>query len=235
MLGDPILRFASSRETIDPALVDICLADKTKWNAAAAKQACEIVQVAARAGSAFARCMCFGFSLAGLGQVKSNDSAFQWATGAADVGFPPGNFLLGKCHEEGIGVPIDLERARQYYELAADGGFGFAACHLAALFHSGRLGNANRLRALDYAALAYQLNDPMAPLLLGGWYEEGDSVIRNENEAVLWYTRAAELGNFFACDRLSRAYALGELGLPKDMELAKKYESMFDSQLSPER
>lgn len=231
MLVDPVLSFASKYESIDPEWIEICQLNKATWDVSTANRSYEIFRKAAEAGSSFAMCMCYGFSLAGWGQPKSNETAYYWAKQAASKGFAPGYFILGSCYENGIGVSADLEQARHYYELAVEGGFGFAACHLAAMYHSGQFGRRDMIKAIENAALAYQFHEPMGPLLIAGWYETGDGVIRNEKAAVLWYERAAELGNFLASDRLSRAYAVGELGLAKDGNLAKKYEEMFHSQV----
>jgi TPR repeat protein len=231
MLTDPVLLYALKKESIDPEWVEICRLDKTTWDAATACHSYEIFRKAAEADSAFAMCMCYGFCVAGWGQPISKESAFQWVEKAAAKEYAPGYFLLGNCYENGIGIPVDIEQARCYYVLASDAGFGFAACHLAELCHSGKFGRPDMIKALEYATHAYQLQEPMAPLLIASWYEQGDGVIENEKEALLWYKRAAELGNFFASDRLNRAYRYGELGLPKDIDLANKFEAMFNSQL----
>lgn len=230
-LIDPTLAYALEHDPPDPVLQEICQQDTTKWDQATASRNYELFREAAEAGSPFAMCICSRFCRAGWGQKASEERALTWVRESARKGFAPGLFELGSCYEQGVGVPIDLEEARRYYSLAVEGGFGFAGCHLAVMYHSGRFGPPDIIKALQYANLGYQLKDAMAPVLLGSWYENGEGVIRNQQEAVLWYRRAAELGNFFASDRLARAYARGELGLPKDAALAKKFESILDSQL----
>lgn len=232
MLVDPALAYATQSGPVPPELVQICHLDKTRWDDATARRSYKTILLAAEAGSPFAMCMCCRFCQAGWGREQSNEEALEWAKKADKAGFAPGCFELGNCYEKGIGVPANIDQACDHYKLAVDRGFGFAACHLASLYHSGRLGKQNNSEAVRYATLAYELKDPASPLLMAGWYEDGDGVIRNEKEAVLWYSRAAELGNFIASNRLSRAYELGELGLPRDSELAKKYRLMFDNQLA---
>lgn len=231
ILIDPAVLFSIRNETADQHVIEIFCADKSVWTAEVAEQAYQLVKAAAENGSALAMCLCSRFHGAGWGRPVSTVTAFEWAKQSADTGFPPGCFELGNCYENGIGVPCDLEQARYLYVLAVEGGFGFAACHLANLYHSGRFGQRDTHLALHYANLGYQLKDAMAPLLIATWFENGDGVIRNESEAVLWYTRAAELGNFFASNRLNNAYTSGELGLPRDPKLAQRFESMFNAQL----
>ena len=47
----------------------------------------------------------------------------EWFQRAADRGQPRALFLLGECYEEGHGVTADLNRAKQYYQKAADKGY----------------------------------------------------------------------------------------------------------------
>ncbi|WP_426344103.1 hypothetical protein ACN9MU_02690 [Pseudoduganella sp. R-32] len=61
--------------------------------------------------------------------------------------------------------------------------------------------------------------------MIASWFERGEGVAKNEEQAARWYLRAAEMGNFLASLRLSEAYSNAELGLPKDETLAKKFES----------
>jgi TPR repeat protein len=66
--------------------------------------------------------------------------------------------------------------------------------------------------------------------VLGGWYENGDGIEKNESAAVMWYERASKLGSFLASERLHSAYLYGELGLVVNKITAKKYLDLFESQ-----
>ena len=54
---------------------------------------------------------------------EDNDKAFEWFEKSAAQGHGRALFLLGECFEEGNGVQADLEKAKQYYQKAADKGY----------------------------------------------------------------------------------------------------------------
>jgi len=229
-LSDPLLVYATRVDAVAPDLLRICKLDFRQVDESVAQRGFSSFREAAEKGSAFAMCMCSRFCRTGWGVPQSNVEAFRWAEKAGVAGYAPGHYEVGKCYEEGIGVLANLDRARQCYEEAAEGGFGFAAYHLAEMYSSGKFGDANVVKAIERAKWADHLNEPMASLLLAKWYEEGIGVGKDLNEAVSWYFRAADLGNFFASFRLSMAYQLGELGLPKDQDKAKKYQDLCSIQ-----
>lgn len=219
---DPTLCFAVQIESLDPTWIDICLQDKTKWDRATAQNYYEIFRKGAEAGSPFAMCICSRFCLAGLGQ-SSVEMALEWVAKAVACGSALGYFEMGGLYQRGIGLPKDVDQARSHYLSSAKLGFGFAATQLAEMYRTGQFGSIDMGSAIEFATLAYQLDDSMSPLLIAGWYERGDGVAKDEEEAVRWYVRAAEMGNFLASLRLSEAYANAELGLPKDEMLSKKF------------
>ncbi len=230
-LKDPLLAYSEAKGEKHSELVKELFARSfSQTSESAASDAYSACKRAADEGSSLAMCICSRFCRVGFGTRQSNEDSFKWAERATESGFAPAHYELGKCYEEGIGVTRDLNLARKHYQLAADGGFGFAACHLATMCHDGKFGMAERMRFIQYAEQAYELGEPLAPMTLAIWYENGDGVIRNDREAATWYVRAAELGNFAASLRLSMAYAHGELGLKKDPQMAKKYESLCGSQ-----
>lgn len=47
----------------------------------------------------------------------------------------------------------------------------------------------------DYYRKASILNDPLATLVLGGYYEKGQGVPLNTDTALTYYTKAIELGH----------------------------------------
>jgi uncharacterized protein len=231
MIFDPTFLFARTRSTIDPELVDICFLDVSNCDLATARRAFEVCHSAAVCGSAFAMCMCSRFCRSGWGTTQSDHDAFQWATMASGVGFPPGYYELGRCYEEGIGVSKDIELARRNYASASEGGFGYAALFLAVSYHKKEIDSPDNAIALEWARRAYELNESTAALELARWYEEGEGVIKNPKEAVIWYARASALGNFFASARLGIAYEMGNLGLHQDREMAQKYEQLSITQM----
>ncbi len=234
---DPTVVYASRNGIIPPKLFAIFTMDTRVCSQEEAADAFETVKSFAQNGSPFAMCMCSRFSQSGWGTVKSGDNAFSWANKASASGFAPGHYELGICYEAGIGVDRNIDEALRCWVLASDAGFGFAALHLAIIHHSGKLGFPDHALALKWAMRAYELDEPMAPLELARWFEEGEGVARDESVALMWYERASKLGNFLASSRLCLAYGFGDLGLGKDNELAAKYQalSLAQTQALPSR
>ena len=64
---------------------------------------------------------------------KNEDLAFEYAKRAAQQEFPTAEFALGYFYELGLHCPMDLGRAREWYQKAADHGNADAPGRLAAL------------------------------------------------------------------------------------------------------
>lgn len=90
------------------------------------------------------------------------------------------------------------------------------------------VGDSIRLAGLAGSGLAYvfsevlsaaKAGDAAAQVLLAQMYMEGKGVARNPEEAVLWYSLAANLGEGIAMNMLGRCHELGT-GTPLNHELA---------------
>ncbi len=230
MTIDPLLKYAIENEDVSKRLVDVSMMPKSKWNLDEAHDYyIEFVQ-AANAGSCFAMCICARFCRLGIGVKASESSAIEWGKKAANEKFAPGYFEIGFCYEHGVGVEVDQEQAFKFYTESASAGYAYAATYLAAKLHDGNLGFRDIKKAIMYAELGYEYGDATAPLVLGGWYENGNGVDKNLDVALMWYKRASEMGSFLASERLHSAYMYGELGLMADKIKAKKYLDLFESQ-----
>ena len=64
---------------------------------------------------------------------KNEDLAFQYAKRAAQQEFPTAEFALGYFYELGLHCPMDLGKAREWYQKAADHGNADALARLSAL------------------------------------------------------------------------------------------------------
>ena len=80
--------------------------------------------------------------------------------------------------------------------------------------------------ARPYAEAAFKLaseqNDAVAQNLLGGMYERGQGVPKDDNEAARLYKLSADLGNAQGQFSLARFYQAGRGGLPVDPAAATK-------------
>ena len=67
-----------------------------------------------------------------------------------------------------------------------------------------------------------EVEDAVDQYNLGQYYEKGLGVIRDNKEAVKWYTKSAEQGHVKAAFNLSRCYEDGQ-GVPRDKKQAMKW------------
>ena len=56
------------------------------------------------------------FSMDGIGVEKDADKAFYWTQRAAEHGDRDGQFNLAYFYEEGIGTPVNMEKAKHWYK-----------------------------------------------------------------------------------------------------------------------
>lgn len=186
------------------------------------------VRRAADEGSQLAMLLCAIWPEGHRGPAQTEVERYRWVERAGE--YPPALFELARRLEKGVGVQRNLKKALEFYERSAAGGFGLAAHRLGSAHMDGDLGTVDAPKALGYMEQAYHDGESLGALTLAQWFESGRQVIRNIPAAVRWYQKASEMGNFFATHRLQMAYTLGELGLPRDPELVKRYQSAFNAQ-----
>jgi TPR repeat protein len=214
----------------DPSLMSLAQVDLSSLSGDESREAYMRARSAAETGSAFAMCLCARWpDTHGRGKPTDNER-YTWAERAAATKYPPGLFELGLCFEKGIGVPRDLAKARELYEESSTGGFGLASHRLGTAYVDGQFGEMDARKAVDFMKLAVEQGEPLAALQLGRWFESEGNVSRDLPASVRWYELASEMGDFFATQRLQLAYTLGELGLPRDGSMAKRYEARLFEQ-----
>jgi TPR repeat protein len=88
--------------------------------------------------------------LHGYGCIPDYGEALRWLSIAADRGVPRAQVNLGIMYDQGLGVEVDVERARALYELGARRGEFFGCVFLARLLASGRCGETEGAAAIDW-------------------------------------------------------------------------------------
>ena len=122
----------------------------------------------------------------------------------------------------------DLMAALTHYGKAADAGSALAQARLAWIYD---LSEENAAAVEWYQASADQ-GHPDGQYGLGEMYAKGEGVEMNPDEALLWFTRAAENGHAQAQRVLVSAYENGLLGLTADPAKAAMLQSKLDEQLA---
>lgn len=120
----------------------------------------------------------------------------------AKLGNPVAAFNLGKIYEDGAAGAPDFTQAATYYRIAAE-------IDTAPRYNGAALG-AQGPQLISAAQMYGQY-------ALGRLYETGKGVPQDNNEAIGWYTRAADLGNIKAMLKLAVIQREGLPGVPPDL------------------
>lgn len=139
-------------------------------------------------------------------------AAFGWFARAAAQGDAEAMNMVGRCHENGWGVPVDLERAAASYRASAEGGDDWGQYNFGNLLFDGRGIAADRPQALRWFLLAASHGHGRAMNLVARCLEEGWGCRRSIEDAEYWYCQAAQAGYFRG--QFNHAVLLAERGLP---------------------
>jgi localization factor PodJL len=148
---------------------------------------------------------------------------------AANLGFAPAQFYLGRIYEAGAaGVPKDMSEARRWTQRAAQGGDPAAMYNLASYLYAGDGGPKDPAGAVEWFRKAAERGVVNSQYNLAQLYETGHGVTQNLAEAYKWYLVAAASG-----DPESKANVqLLKAQLPADVRAtAERSAAAFHSQL----
>ncbi|KAG0322111.1 hypothetical protein BGZ97_008678 [Linnemannia gamsii] len=170
---------------------------------------------AAMQGHADAELAVSGWYLTGhpQGLIQSEPLAFEWASKAARRGWSKAEYTLGHYHEVGIGVPQDLQLAKQWYLKAAARGNERALLRLLV----GHVGLEVDYAHLKDALLAQNESNPYLLHQLAQFHELREyGLVPDEDAAFELYAASAEANYAPAQYKLGACYEFGILGCPRD-------------------
>jgi len=147
----------------------------------------------------------------------------------AEAGNAVAQFNLGKCYDQGQGVPKDESEAVKWYRKAAEQGLAEAQCNLGLCYQFGDGIPESKDQAVKWYREAAEQNFALAQYALGICYHEGNGVPKSDVEAVKWFRGAAEQGNAKAQHNLGVSYCNG-IGVPKDLVAAYRWLSLSATQ-----
>lgn len=134
---------------------------------------------------------------------------------AAAKGDAPAHTLLGQIYEQGLGVPLDMQKAAEWYAKGATLGEVHSQFSLGVLLVEGRGIKENKKQAADFFELAAAKNHAMALYNLAIIYVEGVARPQDFAKAAELMEKAASLDNMAAQYDLAALYKAGR-GVPKD-------------------
>jgi TPR repeat protein len=164
--------------------------------------------VAARYGLVEAQTALGQVLLDGRGVAQDRAAAAGWFTIAANAGYVPAINMLGRCCELGWGLPVDMVRAADCYRRAADAGLDWGQYNFANMLLRGRGVACDRALALALYRKAADQGHAKSINMVGRFIEEGWEMPANPVDAIEWYQRAAEAGDFRAQYNLASVLAL---------------------------
>jgi len=172
--------------------------------------------------------------LAVLDELDNNyDQAIDLFKRAAQQGHPLAMYNLALHYKDGIGVQRDVGQAAEWFAKAAESGLVSAMVEHALALKSGRgqpESKANPRRAVEWLQRAADAGSVHAKYQLGLIYyrsgysdDESTRVNRDREQALLWFSRAAEGGDSDAQVMVARIMESGS-GLPNPQpEIAERY------------
>jgi hypothetical protein len=150
---------------------------------------------------------------------------------AAEAGYSPAQYELGRLYADGLGVEHDLKQAALWYRKAADQGDAEAQNNLGALYAKGQGVRRSDSQAVRWYRLAAAQNDPEATSNLGMMYFRGRGVTRDPTQAFVLLLRSAQMGYATAQNNLALLYANGE-GVGRDFVWAYAWLELASKQVS---
>ena len=158
----------------------------------------------------------FQFQLArALHKAGRHGEAVPLYRRAAKRNYAAAQVNLGRLHAEGLGLPVDLEKAVAWYRKAAEQGHAGGQVHLGFMYARGRGVDQDQTMALTWYRRAAARNDAAGQTSLGRAYAYGRGVPQDYAQAAKWHRLAAEQGHPSAQNDLGALYALG-LGVARD-------------------
>lgn len=141
--------------------------------------------------------------------------ALSWFKKAAEQGYIPAEYRLGKMYLDGNGVIQDFKQGYDWLLKAAEQGYAEAQFELGGMYNVGKGVPKDSAKAAIWFQKSAEQGNAEAQLLIGLMYRHGDGVPKNYVKAAIWFQKLAEQGDAFAQVLLGLMYKHGE-GVPKD-------------------
>jgi TPR repeat protein len=157
--------------------------------------------------------------LAGIPNLSSVNFDMSDDINAAEKGDPQAQRKLGIYYENGLGVPVDLEKAVYWFNEAAKNGDAEAQYFLGNYYKSGRIVKQDIKEAVVLYTMAAEQGYIYAQYDLGVLYINGIENVVDLKKAFYWFFKAAEQGDAPAQYNVGVFYENGYVE-PKDLTKA---------------
>lgn len=146
----------------------------------------------------------------------------HWFQSSADKNDADGQYYLGICYENGIGVQENADQAVKWYQLAAGQGHLFAQFHLMRCYKNGKGVSKDVKEAMRLCTQLSSQKLPVAQFHLAMFYACGTGVEKDKSESARWFRMAADQGHVHAKFELGMYYEEG-IGVLKDEKEAVRW------------
>src|SRR6201991_1611131 len=190
---------------------------KEEWEAILSKDPIESarwIYAAATYGHLDAQLHWAQMLLDGIGTERDPEAAFRWFGVAAHSKRADAVNMLGRCHELGWGTPVDFGKAAEHYREAAAKASDWARFNLGCLLLEGKGVARDTDEAFRLFMSGVEQGHVKSLNMVGRCYENGWGCAQNLAEAIQWFRRSAEAGDFRG--QYSYAQVLIEHGMVDD-------------------
>lgn len=129
----------------------------------------------------------------GMHVEPDGKESIRWITKAANQGYVPAEYELGRIYLYGRGIPVDYAQALIWERKAAEQGDARAQRDLAFMYERGFGVAADPAQAAEWNQKAATQGNAEAQLHLAKALDEGAGVNKDADEARKWYAKAARL------------------------------------------
>jgi len=146
---------------------------------------------------------------------------------AAESGYAPAQARLGYILDQSE----ENDEAFSWFEKAAEQENAEGIHGLGSMYAKGEGTESNPEEALRLMLRAANLNHLPAMRVCAAAYEQGGLNLEVDHaKALMWLTRAADLGDASSINRLANANRYGHLGLSINLEEAARYQALLEQQ-----
>ena len=140
------------------------------------------------------------------GKTKDYAQAVKWARKAAEMGNSRGQFRLGYCYDEGLGVTQDYAEAVKWYRKAIEQGHATAQNNLGFCYYNGHGVTQDYAEAVKWYRKAAEQGYAQAQNNLGTCYYNGEGVTQDRDQARELWRKAAAQGHQTAKENLKKYF-----------------------------
>lgn len=152
----------------------------------------------------------------GNGVKEDDEKAFDLFAAGAEINHPSCTGLVAYCYEHGIGTPVNMSKAIEYYNKGVQLGDELSAYFLGIFYRDGN----NGIKSPQLAAeLFAKCSSEFGIYELGKCYRDGFGVDKNVEKAADLFRKAAEKGYADAQYEVGVCYLYGR-GVDKNEQMA---------------